>query len=140
MEIREVNFCRKVGMCIKSFCSFNVLSFVCVILVNFQVLPRLLERIIRVVLRRFQLLSHWLLWLGNLCFVIKWLGERRLLLLLLLRSLRDFVDNCMFLKLVPRYKINKVGLSQIASWSSRLHLAGQHSIIEEVEPSRGCDF
>lgn len=140
MEVSEVNSCWQIGVCIKSFCSLNVFSFYCVILINFQILPRLLERIIRVVLRRFLLLSHWLLWLSNLCFVIKWLGDRRLLLLLWLRSLRKFVDNWMFLKLVTCYEVDKVGLSEIASWSSCLHLAGQHSIIEEVEPSWGCDF
>ena len=139
VKISQVNFSGKIGVCGVLFCISNCYSNMWPRLIDFDVLPGLLERIIGVILWR-------LLLFYSCLFRLRDLGLRHFsfqvgrLLLWRWKSLRIAVLNSSLAEFVSSYKIDEISFGKVTSWSSGLNLARKHAVVQKIKPSWGRNF
>ena len=139
VEISQVNFSGKIGVCGVLFCISDCFSNMRPRLIDFNVLPGLLERIIGVIL-------WWLLLFYSCLFRLRNLGLLHFsfqvgrLLLWRWKSLRIAVLNSSLAEFVSSYKIDEISFGKVTSWSSGLNLARKHAVVQKIKPSWGRNF
>jgi len=139
VKISQVNFSGKIGVCVVLFCISDYCSNIRPRLIDLNVLPGLLERIIGVIL-------WWILLFYSCLFRFRNLGLRHFSfrvgrwLFWLWKSLCIAVLNSLLAEFVSSYKIDEISFGEVSSWSSGLNLAWKHAVIQKIKPSWGRNF